>query len=614
MAQLLKNGPATQEKIRKEKKVSDNPTDYTIDTIRHSCAHLMAQAIERLWPDHHPQFGVGPVIENGFYYDVQMEHKLSEDDLKNIEKNMKKIIKEKLPVEKKVMSRKEAIDFFQKKNQNLKVELIKDIPEDEEISCYQQGEFIDLCRGPHIEKTNQIPMSFKLTHVAGAYWRGDEKNQMLQRVYAVCFKDKEKLKSHLDFLREAKKRDHRRLGKELELFHFEDVAPGSPFFMPKGAFIYNELIKFIRTLYFEFGYKEVITPQILDIDLWHTSGHYEHYKDNMYFSKIDEREFAVKPMNCPCHMLMFRHHKYSYRDLPLRFADFGRLHRYELAGAVSGLTRVRTFCQDDAHIFVGMSGIENEILQLMKMFFICYEHFGFKGIKVHLSTRPEKKSGDDATWDKAENALEEALKKSGFDYSLKVGDGAFYGPKIDVEISDAIGRYFQLGTIQLDFQLPERFDLKFTNSSGEQERPVVIHRALLGSFERFLGVYIEHVGGAFPFWLAPEQAVVIPVNNEYHLDYAKTVTEKLHRQGLRVRLDERNESMGKKTRETQKAKIPFMMVVGDKEKESESLSLRKYGESETKTYPFDEACQLFKQLDDEKFPERLYEIRKMMGK
>ncbi len=578
---------------------------YDLDTIRHSSAHLMAQAINRLWPDANVQFGVGPVIDTGFYYDVEMEHRLTEEDLKNIEAQMKTIIKEKLPIERKVMKRDEAVEFFKNMGQVLKVELIEAIPADEEISCFAQGEFIDLCRGPHVENTREIPTAFKLLHVAGAYWRGDENRQMLQRVYAASFKDKKELKEYLHNLEEAKKRDHRKLGKELELFHFEDVAPGSPFFMPKGTIIYNELVEFMRRVYRKYDYKEVITPQILDSDLWHTSGHYDHYKDNMYFSKIDEREYAVKPMNCPCHMLMFKHYKYSYRDLPLRYADFGRLHRYEKAGAVSGLTRVRTFCQDDAHVFIELDGIQEEIQKLMEMFFICYEHFDFKNIKVNLSTRPEKKSGDDATWDKAEQALTDALKASGHEFSIKEGDGAFYGPKIDVEIADALNRYHQLGTIQLDFQLPERFGLKYVNKEGGESQPVVIHRALLGSLERFIGVFIEHVAGAFPFWMAPEQVVIVPVKNDNHLEFASKLAQELKDMGFRVRMDDRNESMGYKTRQTQKAKVPFMIVIGDKEMEGNSVSIRSYGAKFSTSMSIEEVKEKFTELQKETVPERL---------
>jgi len=562
----------------------------------------MAQAITRLWPNDKIQFGVGPVIENGFYYDVEMEHRLTEEDLKNIESEMKNIIKEKLPIEKKVMEKNEAISFFKSEGQELKIELINSFPEGEEISCFGQGEFLDLCRGPHVENTSNLPMAFKLLHVAGAYWRGDEKRQMLQRVYAACFKDKKELKTHLNFLEEAKKRDHRKLGKELELFQSERVAPASPFFMPKGAIIYNELVDFMRRIYRHYDYKEVITPQILDSDLWQTSGHYEHYKDNMYFSKIDEREYAVKPMNCPCHMLMFAHYKYSYRDLPMRYADFGRLHRYEKAGAVAGLTRVRTFCQDDAHVFLELGDIQSEITSLMEMFFTCYEHFGFKNIKVNLSTRPEKKAGDDRTWDIAENALKDALEDSGYEFNVKEGDGAFYGPKIDVEISDALNRYHQLGTIQLDFQLPERFNLKYTNKEGTESQPVVIHRALLGSLERFIGVFIEHVGGAFPFWLAPEQAVIVPINNASHLEFSLKLKDELHNLGYRVRVDDRNESMGYKTRQIQKAKIPFMLAIGDKEIEAGSANVRSYGAKFSTSMNIDEVKENFRVLNLERTP------------
>lgn len=578
---------------------------YDLDTLRHSTAHLMAQAIFRTFPGEQIQLGIGPVIENGFYYDIDMNHRLTDEDLKKIEETMKEIIKEKLPVKRKVLSKSEALDFFTKEKQQLKVELINDLPVGEEISCYEQGEFIDLCRGPHVENTSEISPFFKLLHTAGAYWRGDSNRQMLQRIYAACFNSKDKLNEHIKFLEEAKKRDHRKLGKELELFHFDQVAPASPFFMPKGTIVYNELVSFMRRIYRRFGYDEVITPQILDSELWHTSGHYENYKENMYFTNIDEREFAVKPMNCPCHMLMFKHYKYSYRDLPMRYADFGRLHRYEKSGAISGLTRVRTFCQDDAHIFIALADIQSEIQKLMEMFFMVYRHFGFKNIKVNLSTRPEKKLGDDATWDIAESALKGALEASGNQYAIKEGDGAFYGPKIDVEISDAIGRYHQLGTIQLDFQLPLKFDLKFTNQQGEQERPVVLHRALLGSLERFFGVYLEHVGGAFPFWLAPEHAVIVPINIDEHKEYCQKLQERLHLLDFRVRIDERNESIGLKTRQTQQAKVPFMLVVGGKEIESNSVSVRKYGEMKSETMSVDQLIELFKTLNLEKMPQEL---------
>lgn len=577
-----------------------------LDTLRHSTAHLMAQAIQELYPNEIVKLGIGPTIENGFYYDIDMETRILDEDLKSIENKMKEIIKRADEITRHEVSREEAIRIFVERGQEYKVELIKDLPDGETISYYTQGEkFIDLCRGPHVETTRHIKPYFKLLHTAGAYWRGDEKRPMLQRVYAACFDDKKQLKDHLNFLEEAKKRDHRKLGKELELFHFNQVAPGSPFFEPKGAIVYNELINFVRKIYSLFDYKEVVTPQILDVELWKTSGHYDNYKDDMFFSKDDHREMAVKPMNCPCHMLMFKAKKYSYRDLPLRFADFGRLHRNERSGTLAGLTRVRTFCQDDAHVFLAKEDIQAEVLKLLEMFQICYDHFGFENIKIGLSTRPEKKVGDDATWDLAESALKAALDESGKEYHVNEGDGAFYGPKIDIQISDALGRYFQLGTVQLDFQLPERFDLKYTSKEGTDERPVVIHRALLGSLERFFGVYLEHVAGAFPFWLAPEQIVFVPVNNEIHGEYCSKIAEKLRDGGFRVRVDLSNETMGKKTRTLQKAKVPFMAVIGDKEVEANSIALRKYGSKETHVHSLDEALTMFKELNDERFPKKL---------
>lgn len=582
---------------------------YDLDTLRHSTAHLMAQAIMELFPTENVQLGIGPTIENGFYYDIDMSSKLTDENLKQIEDKMKEIIKRNLPVVRHEVSREQALKIFNERGQTLKCELIKDIPDGEVISYYTQGDsFFDLCTGPHVEKTSELTFWFKLLHTAGAYWRGDQTRPMLQRIYAACFSSKEELREYLTMLEEAKKRDHRKLGKELELFIFDPVAPASPFFMPKGTLVYNGLVDFMRRIYKKFDYQEVITPQLLDSDLWHTSGHYEKYKENMYFTQIDEREFALKPMNCPCHMLMFSHHRYSYRDLPLRFADFGRLHRYEKSGVVAGLTRVRTFCQDDAHIFIQTDGIQDEIKTLMNMFFIGYEHFGFKKIKIGLSTRPEMRVGSDEAWDQAEAALKSALDASGRDYFVNEGDGAFYGPKIDIQVADAIGRFHQLGTIQLDFQLPERFDLKFTNQAGEMERPVVIHRALLGSLERFIGVYLEHVGGAFPFWLSPEQAVIVPIKNEFHLEAARVLEKELKRKGYRVRVDDRNESMGLKTRQAQTGKIPYMLVLGDKEIEDNAVAVRKYGEQKTETMPRADLFNLFETQELEKMPAPLREV------
>jgi threonyl-tRNA synthetase len=577
---------------------------YDIDTIRHSTAHLMAHAVNRLFKEHNPQFGIGPVIENGFYYDIDMDHKIHDDELVKIEEMMMKIIDEKIAIERKVFSRNDNLEFWKNKNQPLKVEVVSSIPEGEDISCYEQGDFVDLCRGPHVENTGHLPKFFKLMHTAGAYWKGDSKNKMLQRIYAVSFTTKKQLEDHLVFLEEAKKRDHRKLGKELELFLFDSIAPGSPFFMPKGAIIYNQLVEFMRKIYQKYEYTEVITPMMLDTELWKTSGHYDHYKDDMYMLHVDEREFAMKPMNCPCHMLMFSHFKYSYRDLPMRFADFGRLHRFELAGSLAGLTRVRSFCQDDAHIFISLDGIQDEIKKLLEMFFVVYDHFGFTDVKVGLSTRPESKLGSDETWNIAENALKTALDLSGHDYHINEGDGAFYGPKIDIQISDAIGRRHQLGTIQLDFQLPDRFDLKYNAQDGTEQRPVVIHRALLGSIERFIGVYLEHVAGVFPFWLAPEQAVIVPVSTDKHLEFSKQVCQDLKNLGLRVRVDERNETMGYKTRQIQTAKIPFMLVVGDREMENNSLSVRAYGEQKSETLTIDQVKSKLTDLNLDKLPKK----------
>lgn len=582
---------------------------YDLDTIRHSTAHLMAQAITELFSNETVQLGIGPVIENGFYYDIEMTTKITDEHLAAIEEKMKEIIKRALPITRHEVTRDEAVEYFKAMKQDLKCELIRDLPNDVAITYYKQGDsFADLCRGPHVMNTGHLPVFFKLLHTAGAYWRGDQTRPMLQRIYAASFEKKAELEKYLTDIEEAKKRDHRKLGKELELFIFDPVAPASPFFMPKGAILYNGLVDFMRRIYSKYNYQEVITPQVLDVDLWHTSGHYEKYHENMFFTRVDERDFALKPMNCPCHMLMFSHFRYSYRDLPLRFADFGRLHRYEKSGVVSGLTRVRTFCQDDAHIFIQTDSIQEEIKTLMNMFFIGYEHFGFQKIKIGLSTRPEMRVGSDEAWDQAEAALKSALDSSGRDYFVNEGDGAFYGPKIDIQVADALGRFFQLGTIQLDFQLPERFDLKFANQNGEMERPVVIHRALLGSLERFIGVYIEHVAGAFPFWLAPEQAVIIPVKNDIHLEHAQKLCRDLKMKGYRVRVDDRNESMGLKTRQAQTGKIPYMLVIGDKEMESDSVSLRKYGEQKSEVFERSGLMDLFAAMDAEKVPAKLRDI------
>ena len=579
-----------------EQELSDllkTPELSHIETMRHSCAHVMAHAITRLYPG--SQFGVGPHIENGFYYDVLFPETVTEEILPKIEAEMKKIIKEGKTFERKVLNRDEAIRFFGDKGQRFKLELIKDLKL-EQVSIYEEGEFTDMCQGPHLKRSSEIK-AFKLTHMAGAYWRGNEKNQMLTRIYGLCFENKELLEEHLRLLEEAKKRDHRKLGKELGLFSFHPEAPAMPFFHPKGTIVYNQLQNLMRKQYATYGYDEVVTPQVLDVDLWHRSGHYDNYKENMYFSEQDEREVAVKPMNCPCHALIFASTQHSYRELPIRYADFGRLHRYERSGVTGGLTRVRSFAQDDAHIFCTEDQIGEEVANVVKMIRETYKVFGFPEPVVYLSTRPEKSVGTDEMWTKAEKFLEEAIKKNSLEYKVNAGDGAFYGPKIDFNIKDAIGRYFQLSTIQLDFSLPERFDLTYVAADNSRPRPVVIHRAVLGSLERFMGILIEHCAGAFPFWIAPVQARFVPINDG-HNEYCRAAAKKLQALGIRVDVDDSNGSMGAKTREAQTQKIPFMLAVGDREMQSNSFSVRKYGEKASVTMSAEEVENLFVRLND----------------
>lgn len=581
--------------------------NYDLDTLRHSTAHLMAQAIQELYPTETVQLGIGPTIENGFYYDIDMKSRIHDEDLQKIEDKMKEIIKRADQITRHEVSREQALKIFAERGQQYKLELINDLSDNETISYYTQGDsFIDLCRGPHVESTREIPMFFKLLHTAGAYWRGDETRPMLQRVYAACFDDKKKLKDHLNFLEEAKKRDHRKLGKELSLFHFEECTPGNPFFFPKGSHIFNAFIDFARTILKHYNYQEILTPLVMDVDLWHTSGHYDNYKENMYFTNVDKKEYAVKPMNCPGHMLLFASEQHSYRDLPLRYAEFGKVHRYEKSGVMAGLTRVRSFVQDDAHIFMREDQIQSEVQSLIEMFLLTYKHFKFDDIRINLSTRPDKKRvGSDEMWDMAEDALRKALEKSGVEYHLKEGDGAFYGPKIDFDVADALKRYHQLGTIQLDFQMPERFNLHYISSEGERVRPVVIHRALLGSIERFFGVYLEHVAGIFPFWLAPEQAIIVPVKDEIHGDYSENLCNTLKSKGFRVRIDTSNETLGKKTRTIQKAKVPFMIVIGDKEMNENLVALRAHGSRDTDVMSVEQLIEKFTKLDQEKILEKL---------
>ncbi|MGK5085152.1 threonine--tRNA ligase [Bdellovibrionota bacterium FG-1] len=566
-----------------------------VDTIRHSCAHVMAHAIQRLWPQ--ARFGIGPTIENGFYYDFDIATKLSPEDLPKIEKEMQKLIQASEHFVRKEHSIEEALNFFKSKDQSFKVEIIQTLAQTgaTSVSTYQEGDFVDLCRGPHLERAGKIK-AFKLLSIAGAYWRGKETNPQLQRIYGTAFLSRAELDEYLHMLEEAKKRDHRKLGKELDLFSFHPEAPASPFFHPKGTVVYNRLVQHMRDLYGPYEYEEIITPQILDVSLWHKSGHYANYKEHMYFTQIDEREFAVKPMNCPAATFVYASHKRSYRDLPLRLADFGRLHRYEKSGVTAGLTRVRTFCQDDAHIFCAPEQIEVEISRTAHMILQTYELFGFDDVKIAFSTRPEKRTGSDQLWDTAEASLKKGLDSLGKPYDLNPGDGAFYGPKIDFRVRDALKRYHQLGTIQLDFNMPERFDLDYTASDNVSKRPVMVHRAVLGSLERFIGVLIEHCAGAFPFWLAPVQARLVPIKGE-HNEYAQTFRKELRALGYRIDIDDRNESMGLKTREAQIAKIPFALVAGDREMQAGQFAVRKYGERESKVMSQAEILALFSELN-----------------
>ncbi len=532
-----------------------------LEVLRHSTAHLMAQAVKRLFPE--VQITIGPVIEGGFYYDFKHERSFTPEDLERIEAEMQTIVKENLPVSREEVPRDDAVRFFTQMGEAYKAEIIAGIPEGEIVSLYRQGEFVDLCRGPHVPSTGRIP-AFKLTSMAGAYWRGDEKNEMLQRIYGTAFATPKELRQHLALLEEAKRRDHRRLGKELDLFSFNPVAPGSPFFHPKGALIYNELVSYMRGLYQRYGYQEVLTPQIFDVDLWHRSGHYENYKENIFFTEVEGRDFGVKPMNCPGHTYIYAAKKHSYRDLPLRYADFARLHRFERSGVLAGLTRVRSFSQDDAHIFCTPEQIESEVSGVLRMINEVYQTFGFEEVHFYLATRPEKRLGDDATWDRAEAALAGALNANDIAYEVNVADGAFYGPKIDFIVLDALRREWQLATIQLDFMLPERFDLSYVTANGDEARPVMIHRAVLGSIERFMGILIEHCGGDFPLWLAPVQVKIVTVTDNQDA-YARQVDAQLRQAGIRCELDLRNEKLGYKIREAEMQKIPYTVVIGDKE-------------------------------------------------
>lgn len=535
----------------------------------HTSAHMLAQAIKRLFPD--AKFAIGPAIKDGFYYDIDMDHRLVPEDLEKLEQEMKKIAKENFELERSVMSREEALKYMDERGEVYKVELISELPEGEEISFYTEGEFTDLCRGPHLPNTKRVK-AVKLTSIAGAYWRGDEKKPMLQRIYGISFEKQKELDAHLEMIEEAKKRDHRKLGKELDIFTMHNEGPGFPFFHPKGMVLWNTIQNFWRDEHQKRGYGEIKTPLILNEDLWHQSGHWDHYKENMYFTEIDGGDYAIKPMNCPGSMIVYKSNMYSYRDFPIRWAELGQVHRHELAGALHGLMRVRTFTQDDAHIFMLPEQVKDELVGVIELADELYSAFGFK-YHVELSTRPENYMGEIETWDIATENLRVALEEKGVEYRINEGDGAFYGPKIDFHLEDSIGRTWQCATIQLDFQMPERFDLTYIGADNEKHRPVMIHRAILGSMERFIGILIEHYAGKFPVWLAPVQVSVLPISDKFN-QYAEEVKKALELKGIRVDLDVRSEKIGFKIREAQMQKIPYMLVVGEKEVENNAVSVR----------------------------------------
>ncbi|UCZ56467.1 threonine--tRNA ligase [Desulfurispirillum indicum] len=567
-----------------------------LDVLRHSASHIMAQAVKDLFGGDKVKVAIGPSTSEGFYYDFDMEHRLVPEDLEKIETRMAEIAAADQPFVCRKMERAEAINTFKQQGELFKVELLQQDILDDQVGIYQQGSFLDLCRGPHIPSTGKLGAgSFKLLSIAGAYWRGDEKRPMLQRIYGTAFATEKELREYLFFLEEAKKRDHRKLGKELDLFHFDpEVAVASPFFHPKGTVVYNQLLEFIREMYRYYGYGEVITPQVMDVELWKRSGHYDNYVENMYFTELDGQHNALKPMNCPTHVMIYGASSRSYRDLPVRYADFGRLHRYERSGVVQGLTRVRTFCQDDAHIFCRPDQIEDEIKNLIDLILKTYKVFDFEDIAIGLSTRPEKSIGSDEIWQKAESALAAALNSLGVKFSINEGDGAFYGPKIDFQVRDAIRRSWQLATVQLDFSMPQRFGASYVDEQGQRQAPVMIHRAVLGSIERFMGLYLEHTAGALPFWLAPVQCSIIPVNDEL-LPFCQQLRQILTRLGYRVEVDASSESMGKKIRRSQTQKHPYTLVVGKKELEERIFAVRAYGHKDTFASSWEELLERFHQ-------------------
>ena len=553
--------------------------DEKLSILNHSCAHLLAQAVKHLYP--HAKFWVGPVIEEGFYYDIDLgDDVIKEEDLEKIEKEMKKISKDGKRIVRHELTREEALEKFS--DDLYKLDLINNMDSNTVISCYTQGDFTDLCRGPHVETVKELKY-FKLLKVSGAYWKGDSNNKMLQRIYGICFTNENDLQKHLEFLEEAKKRDHKKLGKELDLFMISEYGPGFPFFLNNGMIIRNELENFWYDEHTKEGYEFIKTPIMLNKDLWELSGHWFNYRENMYTSEIDEKVFAIKPMNCPGGMLVYKNSLHSYKDLPLRIGELGQVHRHEASGALNGLFRVRTFTQDDAHIFMRSDQIEEEVIRLINFIDRIYSIFGLT-YDIELSTRPEEKYiGDISIWEKSEKALQDACEKSGHTCKINPGDGAFYGPKLDFHIRDSLGRVWQCGTIQLDMNLPERFDLTYIDKDGSKKRPVMLHRVIYGSIERFIGILIEHYAGAFPLWLSPVQINVIPVNNEFHLEYAKKVYNLLKENGFRVKLDDRDEKLSYKMRESQTKKIPLTLILGDKEKDNDAISYRKFGMQETNT-------------------------------
>ena len=548
--------------------------------LRHTGSHILAQALKRLYKNENVKLAIGPAIDNGFYYDIDMDRQLSDSDLADIEKEMKKIVKENLPLVRKEVSRDEALKLFEGLGESYKVELINDLPQDALITLYTQGEFTDLCAGPHVASTGKVK-ALKLMSIAGAYWRGDEHNKMLQRIYGTAFEKQADLDAYLHMLEEAKKRDHRKLGKQLDLFSLHEEGPGFPFFHPNGMIIRNELINYWREVHRRYGYQEIKTPMILNRKLWETSGHWAHYKDNMYFTKIDGEDYAVKPMNCPGGMLVYKTQQRSYRDLPLRLGELGLVHRHEKSGELHGLFRVRNFTQDDAHLFVTPEQAEKEIQHTIDLFDEVYSTFGLTYV-AELSTRPEDSMGFDEEWEAATNGLRKALEHRGLKYIVNEGDGAFYGPKIDFHLKDSIGRTWQCGTIQYDMQMPEKFDLTYVGEDGEKHRPIMLHRVVYGSIERFIGILIENYAGAFPVWFAPVQARILPITDK-HADYAYELKKKMFDLGLRVEVDARSEKIGYKIRESQVMKTPYTLVVGDQEVENGTAAVRKYGEKDSET-------------------------------